>query len=102
MDAPASAKPEEDSLYLQVAEDRLSRKLPDKVSESQLMRRYGVGRTSIQRLLYQICQEGWIQRRQGHGWEFQDTLSSARGYEEAYRFRGKRCCSRTTKSIWRN
>ncbi len=80
-------KPVEDDVYFQVAEDRLSKKLSRRVSESQLMRRYGVGRTTIQRLLHQISQEGWIERRSGHGWEFKDTMSSAEGYEEAYRFR---------------
>src|SRR6266702_774322 len=67
-------KPVEDDVYFQVAEDRLSKKLSRRVSESQLMRRYGVGRTTIQRLLHQISQEGWIERRSGHGWEFKALL----------------------------
>jgi len=78
---------EEDPLYFTLAEDRLSGRLPERVSENELMRLYGVTRSRLQVLLTRISEEGWIQRLPGHGWEFQSTLSSTHAYEEAYRFR---------------
>jgi DNA-binding GntR family transcriptional regulator len=78
---------DEEKLYFQIAEDRLSGKLPDKVSENELMRRYGVSRGRLQVLLGQIAEEGWIERRPGHGWEFGSTLNSGEAYAKAYQFR---------------
>ena len=61
---------DEEKLYFQIAEDRLSGKLPDKISENELMRRYGVSRSRLQILLGQIAEEGWVERLPGHGWVF--------------------------------
>ena len=49
---------EEDWLYVRIAEDRLDRRLSEVVSEGDLMRRYGVGRTHLQKVLLQIAGEG--------------------------------------------
>jgi DNA-binding GntR family transcriptional regulator len=87
---PRPGKPElaeEDALYFRIAEDRLSDRLPPRMSESELMRRYGVSRGRLQVLLAQIAQEGWVERLPGHGWEFKTTLTSGKAYEEAYQFR---------------
>lgn len=83
---PATAEAEE-RLYFQIAEDRLSDQLPAKVSENGLMRRYGVSRGRLQMLLGQIAEEGWVERRPGHGWEFSSTLNSGEAYAKAYQFR---------------
>jgi DNA-binding GntR family transcriptional regulator len=34
-----------------------------------------------------MAQEGWVERLPGHGWAFQPTLDSVKGYEQAFRFR---------------
>lgn len=81
------AEEDEEKLYFQIAEDRLSGKLPDKVSENELMRRYGASRGRLQVLLGQIAEEGWVERRPGHGWEFSSTLNSGEAYAKAYQFR---------------
>jgi len=77
----------EDRLYFTLAEDRLSGRLPNRVSESEMMRHYGVSRGRLQALLFQIAEEGWVERLPGHGWEFKSTLSTAQSYQQAYRFR---------------
>jgi DNA-binding GntR family transcriptional regulator len=77
----------EDWLYVRIAEDRLDGKLSDIVSEGELMRRYGTGRTHLQKILHQIAREDWIERRHGHGWAFKPMLNSTECYEAAYRFR---------------
>ncbi len=83
----AEASEAEDKLYFQIAEDRLSGRLPDRASENELMRRYAVPRGRLQLLLGQIAEEGWVERLPGHGWVFGDTLSSGEAYAKAYRFR---------------
>lgn len=76
-----------DELYLKIAEDRLSGKLPDQVTESGLMRLYRLSRGRLLKLLTRIAQEGWIERLPGNGWGFRPTLTSRESYEAGYRFR---------------
>ncbi|MEN9545167.1 MAG: hypothetical protein RLZZ598_2000 [Pseudomonadota bacterium] len=81
-----SAVPD-DPLYLRIAEDRLAHGLPDMVTESDLMRRYQVGRSTLRKALSRIQQEGWVEKSVGHGWEFQPMIDSPQAYEESYVFR---------------
>jgi DNA-binding GntR family transcriptional regulator len=83
----AVASETEDKLYFLIAEDRLSGRLPDRVSENELMRRYNVPRGRLQLLLGQIGEEGWVERLPGHGWAFGNTLSTGEAYAKAYQFR---------------
>jgi DNA-binding GntR family transcriptional regulator len=78
---------DEDDAYFEIAEDRLSGKLPAQVTESELMRLYRLPRGRLVRILNKIAQEGWIERLPGHGWEFRPTLTDRRTYEAGYRFR---------------
>jgi len=77
----------EDPLYQKVADARLSRKLPDTVHESDLIRLFRVSRSVIRRTLSRIQEEGWVQRQPGHGWSFLSTIDSVEAYEESYVFR---------------
>lgn len=77
----------DDPLYLKIAEARLAGQLPDEVNESELMRRYGVARSTLRDVLGRISQEGWIEQRVGHGWCFLPMIDSAEAYEESYLFR---------------
>ena len=78
---------ETESIYLKVAEDRLEEKLPDKLSESDLMRRYGLTKAQLTSILQRIVHEGWIERLPGHGWRFLPILTSPETYDQGYRFR---------------
>jgi DNA-binding GntR family transcriptional regulator len=78
---------DEDDAYFEIAEDRLSGKLPAQVTESELMRLYRLPRSRLVRILNKISQEGWIERLPGHGWEFRPTLTDRTSYEAGYRFR---------------
>ncbi|WP_409364696.1 GntR family transcriptional regulator [Burkholderia sp. Bp9011] len=77
----------DEETYLSIAEDRLAGKLPDRVTENELMRRYGVTRAQLNAILRRMVQEGWIERRPGHGWMFQSVLTSAETYRQGYRYR---------------
>jgi DNA-binding GntR family transcriptional regulator len=77
----------EDRVYFDIAADRLSGALPERFTENQLMRRYGVSRSRLVKYLLQMQHEGWLERLPGHGWEFQPTLNSPEVYEQSFRFR---------------
>jgi DNA-binding GntR family transcriptional regulator len=78
-----------DDTYFAIAEDRLSGRLPQRVSENELMRQYGVSRGRLRSILARGAEEGWIARLPGHGWEFLSVLTSPEAYEQAYRFRAE-------------
>jgi len=77
----------EDKDYFQIAEDRLSGRLPDRVSENELMRLYKLPRSRLLKMLYRIADEGWMERLPGNGWQFREILTSRENYENAYQFR---------------
>ncbi|OUM01069.1 GntR family transcriptional regulator [Variovorax sp. JS1663] len=77
----------DDPLYLRIAEDRQAGALPDELSEAELMRRYGVARSTLRKVLSRISEEGWIEQSMGHGWRFLSMIDSPDAYEESYLFR---------------
>jgi len=74
-------------VYLRIARDRLDDKLPERISENELMRRYEVTRSQLADILRRISQEGWIERLPGHGWAFTEAMTSSEAYAQGYRFR---------------
>ena len=78
---------EEDQLYIRIAEDYVANRLSDQVVEADLMRRYGVPRALLVRVLQRMARELVVERNRGHGWTFAPLLRSAHGHDESYRFR---------------
>lgn len=76
-----------EAAYLAIANDRLTGTLPDTVSEAELMRRYGLKRAELLRLLDRIASEGWVERLRGYGWKFTQTLNSPMAYAQTGRLR---------------
>lgn len=76
-----------ESVYFRIADDRLSGKLPDRISENELMRIYELPRTRLLKILHRIAEEGWIERLPGNGWAFTQALTSRKSYEDGYAFR---------------
>ncbi len=83
----ADTESEDDLLAERMAADRFAGKLPDHVSEADLMRRYGVARGVLVRVLTRMAQDSVAERRDGHGWQFLPTLDSLQLHDESYRFR---------------
>jgi DNA-binding GntR family transcriptional regulator len=77
----------EDQIYFKIAEDRLTGALAERVSENELMRQYGLPRSKLLKILHRIAEEGWAERLPGNGWEFRETLTSKKSYEDGYQFR---------------
>ncbi|MFF8572676.1 GntR family transcriptional regulator [Streptomyces sp. NPDC015408] len=84
--APAAEDDGEDA-YLRIAADRLDGRLPDRVTENALARRYDLMPGELSHVLRRIAVEGWIDRLPGYGWEFQPMLTSMESYQDSYRFR---------------
>lgn len=82
-----SAEPADDGAYMQIAADRLDGVLPERVTESGLMRRYKLTRSQVSQLLLRISAEGWISPLPGYGWEFLPVLTSVKSYRDSYHFR---------------
>ena len=78
---------EEDRLYLEIAEDRVNKRLPPQNSEADLLRRYPVPRRVLIRVLHRLLRERLVERRPGRGWMFSPVLDSRRMHDESYRFR---------------
>jgi DNA-binding GntR family transcriptional regulator len=78
---------EEESLYLEIAEDRINQRLPAQNSEADLLRRYPAPRGVLIRVLQRLLREGLVQKRPGRGWMFTPVLDSKRMHDESYRFR---------------
>ena len=81
--APADDEP----TYLKIAGDRLEGRLPERISESELMRRYDVTRVRLAAVLRRITNEGWAERLPGRGWRFLPVLDSGAAYDQGYRLR---------------
>jgi DNA-binding GntR family transcriptional regulator len=83
----ASSTDDDEQVYFQIADDRLNGRLPERITENELLRRYGLTRGRLTRILRRIANEGWIERLPGHGWAFLPVLTSLQAYEDSYRFR---------------
>jgi DNA-binding GntR family transcriptional regulator len=77
----------DERVYLAIASDRLSRGLPETITENELMRRYDLPRHRLRRILERIATEGWMERRAGHGWSFLPMIDSPRAYRESFELR---------------
>ena len=86
--APPKPSPDEtDRLFLAIARDRRAGRLPDEVSERDLMQRYDATRPIVQRVLTRLAEVAAVQRKPGHGWRFQPTLADTQARDESYRYR---------------
>ncbi|HQU68931.1 MAG TPA: GntR family transcriptional regulator [Albidovulum sp.] len=85
--APPADETSDEAIYLKIADERLSKRLADRVSENDLMRRYGISRLALRRVLTRISSEGWIERNEGRGWTFAALIDSVEAYRECYELR---------------
>lgn len=74
-------------VYFQIANDVMDQKLPNIVSEAGLRERYGLSQVATRNMLARIQQEGWIDRRPGYGWQFNEMLTTPDALAQSYRLR---------------
>jgi len=77
----------DDPLYLKISEYRLTHRLPDVVNETDLIRLFGTSRNAVRKALARVQQEGWAERRPGHGWAFLPMIDSRDAYDESFEIR---------------
>ena len=78
---------EEENIYLKIADDRLNGRLPERITESEFLRRYDLTKGQLGKILLRMANEGWIERLPGNGWAFLPVLTSLQAYEDSFRFR---------------
>ncbi|HEY3383482.1 MAG TPA: GntR family transcriptional regulator [Vicinamibacterales bacterium] len=76
-----------EDLYLRVAEDLLSERIPEEFYEATLLRDYDVTRGQLLKLLARMANEGLVVRKPGHGWKVVPVLRDAEAHNQSYRFR---------------
>lgn len=72
---------------VRVAHDRHGGRLPDEISELELMRRYELGRPEVQRLMARLADLDMVERKRGYGWRFLHEPRDQSVHDERYRFR---------------
>ena len=78
----------EEQEYLALARDRLAGSLPAVLGETEAMRRYGLTRERMRRVLARAAEEGWIEQRAGKGWSFLPMIDGPEACAESYALRG--------------
>jgi DNA-binding GntR family transcriptional regulator len=77
----------EEQEYLTFALDRLAGKLPGVLAETEAMRRYGLTRERVRRMLARAAEEGWIEQRASKGWSFLPMIDGPDACAESYALR---------------
>lgn len=80
------ASPQQD-LHARIVDDRLARRLPERLSQTELSRRYGVEPMVVQKTLAALEGDGLITRNPGRSWTFKPTLDTRLAQDASYSFR---------------
>lgn len=73
--------------YQQLAEDWLTNKIPEEVTEQLLRQKYGWTKAKVADLLSRAAREGWAEPKAGYGWRFLPVAKTPEAFDEIYRFR---------------
>ena len=73
--------------YQLFAEDWMTDRLPEVVTEQALRHRYGVTKSKLTELLARAAREGWAERKEGYGWRLLPVAKTAEAFDMVYRFR---------------
>jgi DNA-binding GntR family transcriptional regulator len=77
----------DETLYRQLARDKVANRLASCVTETFLMRRYGASRNLVSAALSRLSEEGLVRRGRGREWAFIEILNSASAQQESYQLR---------------
>nr|WP_255616577.1 GntR family transcriptional regulator [Microvirga puerhi] len=81
-----TADADEDWL-VRIARDHRTAGLPQDISEVEIMRRYGLNRPTVQRVLSRLADLEMVERKPGYGWRFLTGTRDTATHDESYRFR---------------
>jgi DNA-binding GntR family transcriptional regulator len=78
---------ETDRIYRLMASERFANLIGDQVSVGALVKRYGVSRAFVLKVLARMQEDGLVEKTAGHGWVFGPALNDEAAYLESYRYR---------------
>ena len=73
--------------YHRLADDLLTSRLPEEVTEQFIRQRYGWTKARVNEVLVRAAREGWVERKEGYGWRFLPVAKTPEAFDEIYRFR---------------
>lgn len=73
--------------YQTFAEDWLTDRLPEIVTEQALRQRYDLTKAKAIELLARAAREGWAERKEGYGWRLLPVAKTGDTFDKLYRFR---------------
>jgi DNA-binding GntR family transcriptional regulator len=77
----------EDSLYRAIVRDRVTGKLPARITQVALADRYRIDRGVLLRILGRMADEAIVTKNKGHGWTFLEAIDSDVAVRNSYDFR---------------
>jgi DNA-binding GntR family transcriptional regulator len=77
----------EDGLYRRIIRDRISGRIPERITQVALLQRYDADRGALMRVLETMSDEGIVRKNKGHGWTFLPTISNEVSLRNSYDFR---------------
>jgi DNA-binding GntR family transcriptional regulator len=77
----------DEDLYRRLVRDRINGRIPESVIQVTLVKRYGVDRSALLRVLARMADEGIVIKNKGHGWTFLPTINSDVSLRSSYDLR---------------
>ncbi|MCX7173989.1 MAG: GntR family transcriptional regulator [Proteobacteria bacterium] len=74
-------------LYRTLIDHRARKLLPDALTDKELLSRYPVSRSLMNKTLVKLSTDGLIEKRKGQGWRFLPSLETPEALADSYRFR---------------
>ena len=77
----------EEELYVDILDTRLANRLPDTVTQVEVMSKFGSPRNLVKKVLLRMLDDGLLEREKGRGWKFLPTFDEARSWRNGYQLR---------------
>jgi DNA-binding GntR family transcriptional regulator len=77
----------DEDLYRRLVRDRINGKIPESIIQVTLVKRYGVDRSALLRVLARMADEGIVIKNKGHGWTFLPTINTDVSLRSSYDLR---------------
>jgi len=77
----------DDDLYMKIIQDRTDGKIPDVVTQTDMLLHLKVNRRLLLQTLERMAEEGLVAKNKGHGWTFVPTIDTEVSLRNSYDFR---------------
>jgi DNA-binding GntR family transcriptional regulator len=73
--------------YQKIVDDYLKGDLAESFTATQMQYDYKLSRDRVLKIINRMVHEGWVYKRQGHGWTFAPMIASVEAHRQNYTFR---------------